>query len=94
LETDRDRRIMFKMGPVLSRDNDQRVSGAELECNTRYRDLFYVRIGAGCRYSHRNRPRGLLQTPKEVKGLGIPACPTETLGGLEDESQDCDRTTF
>ena len=77
------------MGPVLARDNDQGVSGAELECTARYRDLLYVIIGAGYRCSHRNRPRGLLRIRKEVRRAGVPAYPTETLGGLQDESQEC-----
>jgi len=35
---------MFKMGPVHTRDNGPRVSGAEPECTARYQDLLYARI--------------------------------------------------
>ena len=59
LETDGDRRTMLRMGAVHARDNDQGVSGTELERTARYRDLLYARIGIGCHDSHRNRPRGL-----------------------------------
>ena len=57
LETDGDRRIMLKMGPVHDRDNGQGVSGTELERTARYRDLLYARIGVEYRRSCRNRPR-------------------------------------
>jgi len=81
LETDRDRRTMFKMGAVHARDNNQGVSGAESERKrtARYQDLLYARIRASYYCSHRNRPRDLLRTRKEVRGVGVPAYSTKTL---------------
>ena len=43
LETDGYRRTMFRLGPVHARDNGPGVSGTELECTARYRDLLYAR---------------------------------------------------
>jgi len=43
LETDGDRRIIFRMGPVHARGNSLGVSGTEPECIARYRDLLYAR---------------------------------------------------
>jgi len=42
LETDEDRRTMFRMGPVHTRDNGPRVSGTGPERTARYRDLLNV----------------------------------------------------
>ena len=42
LETDGDRRIMFRMGPVHARDNGPGVSSTEPERTARYRDLLYA----------------------------------------------------
>ena len=62
LETDGDRRTMFRMGLVRARDNGQGVSGTELERIARYQDLLYARIGIGCHRSHRNRLRSFWHT--------------------------------
>ena len=43
LETNEDRRTMFRMGPVHARDNDLGVSDTEPECTARYQILLYVR---------------------------------------------------
>jgi len=43
LETDEDRRIIFRMGPVHARDNDSGVSGTEPEHTARYWVLLYAR---------------------------------------------------
>ena len=79
---------MFRMDHIHTWDNSQRVSGAELESTARYRVLLFAQIGAGCRYSHRNKPRGLLQTRKKIKRVGVLVYPTETLGDLKVKSQE------
>jgi len=43
LETDRDRRTMFRVGPVHAGDNGLGVSGTEPERTARYRVLLYAR---------------------------------------------------
>ena len=43
LETDGDRRTMFRIGPMHTRDNGLGVSGTEPERTARYRDLLYAR---------------------------------------------------
>jgi len=48
---------MFRMGPVLVRDNGPGVSGAEPECTARYKDLLYARTGIKYHRSHRNKRR-------------------------------------
>ena len=48
---------MFNMGPVLARDNDHGVSGAEPECTARYRELIVCPNGIGYRRSHINKPK-------------------------------------
>ena len=42
LETDGDRRTLFRMGPVHAQDNGPGVSGTEPEHTARYRDLLYA----------------------------------------------------
>jgi len=53
---------MLRMDPVHAWDNDPRVTDAEPGCTAKHWNLFYARTSVGCRYSHRNRPRGLLHT--------------------------------
>ena len=43
LEIDGERRTMFRMGLVHTRDNGPEVSGTEPERTVRYRDLLYAR---------------------------------------------------
>ena len=43
LKIDRERRTMFRMGPVHARDNGPGVSGTEPERTARHQDLLYAR---------------------------------------------------
>jgi len=81
LETDGDRRTMLRMGLVHTQDNSQGVSGIEPECTARYRDLLYAQTWIEC-----HRSQGLMAHPTG-RGVGVPAHPTETLGGLQVESK-------
>jgi len=85
LETDGDRRIMLRMGPVHARDNSQGVSDTELECTAGYRDLLYARTGIGCHRSHRNRPRDLWHN-RQAGEWGANQ-PTEIPSSLQVESK-------
>ena len=46
---------MFRMGPVLARDNNHGVSGAEPERIAKYQDLLYAQTGIRFHRSHRNK---------------------------------------
>ena len=43
LKIDRERRTMFRVGPMHARDNGPEVSGTKSERTARYRDLLYAR---------------------------------------------------
>ena len=94
LETNGDRRIMFRMCPVHAQDDGPGVFGTELEHIARYQDLLYARTSLiilpkrnRVYYSQRNRPRGLWRTLQKVRRVGVPVYPTEIPGGLQVESQ-------
>ena len=58
------------MRSIHARDNILGVSGAELECTVRYRDLLYARRGVRYHRSHRNRLKSCAYSAGKTEGVG------------------------
>ena len=78
METDGVRQTMFSMGPILARDNDHGVAGAESERTARYGELIICPNRIGYRKSHRNRPKTCAY-PGGIVGVGVPVHLTKSL---------------
>ena len=82
---------MFSMGPLLARDNDHGVSGAEPERTTRYQKLIVRPNGIGYCRSHRNRPKACAYS-EENKRSGDASTPHGIPGGRQVIPKECGHT--
>ena len=70
---------MYSMGPVLARDNDHGISGAEPERTARYQGLIVRPNEIGYRRFHRNRFKTCAYPGGIIGGVEVPIHLTESL---------------